>query len=141
MSFPLSPHIERSQKKEGKRGTRKVSSTSRLRFARRTTPRIRTTPMILGFQKSRLGSSSKSFTGVQSAFRRDFCPPDVSLACKIRARGILDGCARGTDAKGIEFDRLGDAECSRVGARARDRSRVRRRASMSKEMFRAPVHF
>ena len=58
------------------------------------------------------------------------------------ARGAYwTGARKGTDAKGIEFDRLGDAECSRVGARARDRSRVRRRASMSKEMFRAPVHF
>ena len=41
MSFPR----KNGRRRERKRGTRKVSSTSRLRFARRTTPRVRTTPM------------------------------------------------------------------------------------------------
>lgn len=41
MSFPR----KNGRRRERKRGTRKVSSTSRLRFARRTTPRVRTAPM------------------------------------------------------------------------------------------------
>jgi len=52
-----------------------------------------------------------------------------------RAGQHWTGAREGTDAKGIEFDRLGDAECSRVGSRARDWSRVRRCASMSKEIW------
>ena len=52
-----------------------------------------------------------------------------------RAGQHWTGAREGTDAKGIEFDRLGDAECSRVGSRARVWSRVRGCASLSLEIW------
>ena len=76
-------------------------------------------------------------SGVQSAISRFFglrmCVSNWAKSA--RAGQHWTGAREGTDAKGIEFDRLGDAECSRVGSRARDWSRVRRCASMSQEIW------
>ena len=100
------------------------------------TPRVRTT-IILDFQKCVSGRRRLFLPAFKARNSSRLSSRMSQTGQNPLARGsILDGCARGERMrKASRFDRLGDAKCSRVGARARDRSRVRRRASMSKEMF------
>ena len=129
MSFPR----KNGRRRERKRGTRKVSSTSRLRFARRTTPRVRTTPMSISSRVVVVFFLPWAFKAQFRDFLASGCVSNWAKSA--RAGQHWTGAREGTDAKGIEFDRLGDAECSRVGSRARDWSRVRRCASMSQEIW------
>ena len=129
MSFPR----KNGRRRERKRGTRKVSSTSRLRFARRTTPRVRTTPMSISSRVVVVLFLPWAFKAQFRDFLASGCVSNWAKSA--RAGQHWTGAREGTDAKGIEFDRLGDAECSRVGSRARDWSRVRRCASMSQEIW------
>ena len=130
MSFPR----KNGRRRERKRGTRKVSSTSRLRFARRTTPRVRTAPMSISSRVVVVFFLPRAFKAQFRDFLASGCVSQTGQ--NPLARGNTGRVrARERMRKASNFDRLGDAECSRVGSRARDWSRVRRCASMSQEIW------
>ena len=97
MSFPR----KNGRRRERKRGTRKVSSTSRLRFARRTTPRVRTAPMSISSRVVVVFFLPWAFKAQFRDFLASGCVSNWAKSA--RAGQHWTGAREGTDAKGIEF--------------------------------------